>query len=112
MTTAKKRRPVGVSAAAVPLGPDEGVGAAARVVVGVAGKPLKAHQCRNHLRKTVAVAYRDIVAGFVEEAKSGSCQHLRMATEIVESKKRVKRSTRVKGPAAELLEDLGTEFLD
>jgi hypothetical protein len=108
MITARKRRPIGVSAAAVPPGSDEVVGAG--VVVEL--KPLKPHQCRNHLRRTVAVAYRDIVKGFVKEATSGSCQHLKMATEIVESSKRVKKSSRVKGPVEQLLEDLEREFPD
>jgi len=93
--------------------PLEGEGIAGAVTgVGVAKKPLKPHQCRNHLRKTVAAAYRDIVAGFVKEATSGSCQHLKMATEVVESTKRVPKRLRPKGPAAQLLEDLDREFPD
>jgi hypothetical protein len=97
----------------MPAGSGEVVGAGAGVEVGVAEKPLKPHQCRNHLRKTVAGAYRDIVKGFVKEATSGSCQHLKMATEIVESRKRVKKSFRVRESAVELLsEELGSEFPD
>ena len=110
MKTAKKRRLDGGPAAAMPL--DGEVIAEAVMEVAKVKKPLKPHECRNHLRKTVAAAYRDIVAGFVEEAKSGSCQHLKMATEVVESKKRVRKSSRPKSATEELLEELEREFPD
>jgi hypothetical protein len=112
MKTAKKRRLDGAPVAAMPLDGEEIAGAVMGVEVEDAKKPLKPHQCRNHLRKTVAAAYRDIVAGFVKEATSGSCQHLKMATEVVESQKRVKKSLQPKGAAAQLLEDLEMEFPD
>lgn len=69
-------------------------------------KPLRPSQCRTHLRKTVAAAYRDIVAGFVDQAKGGSCQHLKMATEVVDSEKRAKGGSRAKGPATAMLAEL------
>jgi hypothetical protein len=112
MKTANERRLDGVLAAAVPLDGEEIDGAVMEVEVEDAKKPLKPHQCRNHLRKTVAAAYRDIVAGFVKEAMSGGCQHLKMATEVVESQKRVKRSLRPKSVTALLLEELDREFPD
>ncbi|HZL26820.1 MAG TPA: hypothetical protein VFC39_09840 [Acidobacteriaceae bacterium] len=112
MKTAKKRRLEGVPAAALPLDGEEIAGAVMGVDVADAKKPLKPHQCRNHLRKTVAAAYRDIVAGFVEEAKKGDCQHLRMATEVVESQKRIRESLRPKSVTAQLLEDLDRQFPD
>ena len=112
MKTVQKRRPEGVPAAAMPLDGEEIAGAVTGVEVADSKKPLKPHQCRNHLRKTVAAAFRDIVAGFVEEAKSGGCQHLKMATEVVESKKRVKKSLRPKSVTEQLLEELEREFSD
>jgi hypothetical protein len=110
MKTADKRRREGVPAAAMPLDSEEIAGAVTEL--GVTEKPLKPHQCRNHLRKTVAAAFRDIVAGFVNEAKSGSCQHLKTATEVVESTKRVRKSARQKSVTAQLLEDLERQFQD
>jgi len=100
MGTAKKRRPVDELAAATPLAARLG-GESSAVTLKA---PLRPHQCQRHLRLTVAAAYRDIVAGFVDEAKAGSCQHLKMATEVVASKKRVRAAKRVKGPSELMLE--------
>ena len=112
MKTANKRRLEGVPAAAMPLDGDEIAEAVMGLEVVDSKKPLKPHECRNHLRKTVAAAYRDIVAGFVEEAKKGGCQHLKMATEVVESQKRVKKDQMPKSVTAQLLEDLERQFPD
>jgi hypothetical protein len=112
MKTAKKRRLEGVPAAAMPLHGEEIDGAVMELEVADANKPLKPHQCRNHLRKTVAAAFREIVAGFVEEAKKGGCQHVKMATEVVESEKRVPKSLRPKSVTEQLLEDLDRQFPD
>jgi hypothetical protein len=108
MGTAQQRRPVQEPVAATPLAAKEVVGAP-RVEIVAPEKPLRPHQCRKHLRETVAAAYRDIVAGFVDQAKNGSCQHLKMATEVVESPKRTRVGLRVKGPAERLLEELVLE---
>ena len=43
-------------------------------------KPLRPSQCRTHLRRELAREFRGMVKGFVQEAKSGSCQHLMLAT--------------------------------
>ena len=54
-----------------------------------AGKPpLRPAQCRAYMRKELAREFRGIVDGFVKGAKSGSCQHVKLATELLESKKR------------------------
>ncbi|MEO7027830.1 MAG: hypothetical protein ABI147_00310 [Acidobacteriaceae bacterium] len=105
MSAAKKRRAVKQPSAVHHVGVGD-----AGVDVKEPEKPLRPSQCRTHLRKTVAAAYRDIVAGFVGEAKSGSCQHLKMATEVVESKGRVRERSRGKGPAERMLEELEREF--
>jgi hypothetical protein len=103
MDTAQRRRPVKQPVAATPLG------AVTEIEAKAPEKPLRPSQCRKHLRKAVAEAYRDIVRGFVGQAMSGSCQHLKMATEVVEPEKRVKAGPRVKGSAEKLLEELGLE---
>ncbi|HEY5329893.1 MAG TPA: hypothetical protein VIJ79_08430 [Acidobacteriaceae bacterium] len=112
MKTAKERRLEGVPAAAMPLDGEEIAGAVTGVEVADAKKPLKPHQCRNHLRKTVSAAFRDIVAGFVAEAIKGGCQHVKMATEVVESQKRIKKGLRPKSVTEQLLEDLDREYPD
>jgi hypothetical protein len=101
MDTTEKRRPVKQPVAAKPLAAEE--------IAEVTEKPLRPSQCRTYLRKTVAGAYRDIVKGFVTQAKSGGCQHLKMATEVIESSKRTRTGPRVKGPAERLLEELVLE---
>ncbi len=110
MSTANERGPANQPVTARPSDDADGVWTGG-AVQGVAGeKPLTPNQCRKYLRKTVAAAYRDIVAGFVKEAKSGSCQHLKMATEVVDSTRRPKAAPREKGAAALLLEKLEREF--
>lgn len=54
-------------------------------------KPLQPSQCRAYMRSTLAREFRGIVDGFVEGAKSGSCQHVKLATELLEPKRRPKR---------------------
>ena len=109
MGTAKKRRPVKQPVAAKPLAAEEVVGAPPSVEIVAPEKPLLPSQCRKHLRTTVAEAYRDIVQGFVTQAKSGSCQHLKMATEVVESNKRTPTGRRRKGSAERLLDAMVLE---
>ena len=109
MDTAKKRRPVKQPVAAKPLAAEDVVGALPRVEIVAPERPLRPSQCRTYLRKTVAAAYPEIVDGFVTQAKSGGCQHLKMATEVVESPKRTRVGPRVKGPAERLLEELVLE---
>ena len=111
MSTVKKRRPEKQPVAVQPQLTVEIAGVLAGVDVQetAAEKPLRPSQCRAHLRKTVAAAFRDIVTGFVDEAKRGSCQHLKMATEMVEPKKREEAASREKGPAELMLEELNRE---
>jgi hypothetical protein len=107
MVTAKKRRPDKQPVAARPLAALE-VGQ--EIEITAPEKPLRPGQCKKHLQKTVAAAYREIVAGFVEQAKGGSCQHLKMATEVLESAKRMRPGPRVKGPSELMLEELEREL--
>jgi hypothetical protein len=72
-------------------------------------RPLRPGECRMFLRKTLARAFPAIVQGFVNEAMEGSCQHLKLAAEITESGKRVRKAKEEKGPAQLLLEQLERE---
>ena len=66
---------------------------------------LKPGECRPFLRKTLAAAFPVILQGFVNEAMKGSCQHLKMVTELTRSQKR-EGEPRGKGPAELMLEEL------
>jgi hypothetical protein len=45
------------------------------------------------MRDELAAAYRDIVKGFVEGAKSGSCAHVKLAGELLEEPEKKPRRT-------------------
>ena len=75
------------------------------VVVKAPEKPLKPSQCRNFMRQKLAAAFPGIVEGFVEEAKTGSCAHVKLASELLE-KTGPKRAPRRKGSAERMLEEL------
>lgn len=67
-------------------------------------RPLKPSQCRAYMRKELAREFRGIVKGFVEGAKKGNCQHVKLAAELIDAPKRTR--TRTKGSAQRLLEEL------
>ena len=50
--------------------------------------PLRPSQCRSYMRNTLAREFRTIVQGFVKGAQSGSCQHVKLATELLEPRAR------------------------
>jgi hypothetical protein len=68
-------------------------------------KPLRPRQCHRYLQKTLATAFPEIVEGFVNEARSGGCAHMKLAVELLESAK--PESRRAKGSAQRFLEQLG-----
>ena len=90
--TAKRQRP----AAAAPEGMGESAGAEER--------PLRPSQCREYMRRVLAREFRGIVQGFVQEARSGSCQHVKLATELVTAPPQ--RRARRKGTLATLIEEM------
>ncbi len=53
--------------------------------------PKRPSQCRTYMQKMLTREFQGIVDGFVKQAKSGSCQHVKLATELLESKKKVER---------------------
>lgn len=65
---------------------------------------LRPTQCRGYMRKRLAEEFPGIVQGFLEGAKTGSCAHVKLVTELLAEPDR-KRSRR-KGSAVRLLEQL------
>jgi hypothetical protein len=58
--------------------------------------------CRAYMRRTLATEFAGIVEGFVEAAKTGSCPHVKLATELLRPTR--KGTTRKKsGLAAKML---------
>ena len=70
-------------------------------------KPLRPSQCREYMRQTLAREFRGIVQGFVEGAKTGSCQHVKLAAELMERPARSR--TRGNQSVQRLLEKLERE---
>ncbi len=53
--------------------------------------PSRPSQCRTYMQKMLTREFQGIVEGFVKQAKSGSCQHVKLATELLEGKRKVER---------------------
>lgn len=73
-----------------------------------AKKPLTPARCRTHLRRELSREFENILKGFVEQAKTGSCQHLKLTTELLaiepgKKEKKEARSKRGPGPVTALL---------
>ena len=64
--------------------------------------------CRAYMRKTLVKEFPAIVQGFVDAAKTGSCPHLKMVTELMRPARQGK-PRQPKGPAARLIERLERE---
>lgn len=54
-------------------------------------RPLRSSQCRGVMRKALTEGYEEIVKGFVEQAKTGSAAHVRLANELLAAPVRKKR---------------------
>jgi hypothetical protein len=50
-------------------------------------RPLRPSECQKYLKRAVTRDFREIVKGFLEQARSGSCAHMKYAAEIVEPEK-------------------------
>ena len=70
-------------------------------------KYMRPSECRRHMRKTLAREFENIVDGFVKAAKKGSCQHVKLATELLKSERKV--ISRKKGSATRYWEELQKE---
>lgn len=55
---------------------------------------LRPSQCRAYMRRELAREFRGIVEGFVDGAKKGSCQHVKLATELVGTPERLPKRTK------------------
>ena len=66
-------------------------------------KTPKPSACKGIMQKRLAESFEEIVDGFVEEAKKGSCAHVKLTTELLETASREKES-RKKGSAERMLE--------
>ena len=67
-------------------------------------KVLKPDECKKHIQERLAQNFEAIVDGFVEEAKKGSCPHVKLANELLEGAK-----PREKGSAELMLEKWARE---
>lgn len=61
--------------------------------------------CRAYMRKTLVKEFPEIVKGFVDAAKTGSCPHVKMVTELMKPVRKVSPQGK-KGPAARFIERL------
>ncbi len=66
--------------------------------------PLRPSQCRAYMRRELAREFRGIVEGFVDGAKKGSCQHVKLATELVGTPERSPK--RAKSVVRKLIEEM------
>ena len=64
--------------------------------------------CRAYMRKTLVKEFPKIVQGFVDQAKTGSCPHLKMVTELMKPVRQAQPRGK-KGPAARFIERLERE---
>lgn len=65
-------------------------------------RALKPSACKRLIRKRLAESFEEIVDGFVKEAKKGSCPHVKLTNELLETAR--KRPSRKKGPGEKMLE--------
>ncbi len=68
---------------------------------------MRPGECRAHMRRILAKEFEEIVDGFVEAAKKGSCPHVKLATEFLKPIR--KMPSRKKGTAMKYWEMLQQE---
>jgi hypothetical protein len=78
-----------------------------KAMQGTRVKQLRPSACLSHMRRTLAKEFQGIVDGFVEAAKTGSCPHVKLATELM--KPDAKSSLRKKGSVAKYMQQLEKE---
>ena len=66
-------------------------------------RALKPSACKRLIRKRLAESFEEIVEGFVKEAKKGSCAHVKLTSELLETASREKKAQK-KGSAERMLE--------
>lgn len=70
-------------------------------------RPLKPSQCRTYMRRTLAAQFPYILRGLVQGARKGSCQHVKLATELLQSTQ--PREAKKRGTVERLLDEWGVE---
>lgn len=72
-------------------------------------KPLRPSQCRGFMRKELAKSFQEIVTGFIEQTKSGSCVHVKLANELLaeQPKRRGRKQNSPQSLMAKLLNSEG-----
>ena len=73
-------------------------------------KYMRPTECRSFMRKTLAKEFEEIVKGFIEAAKKGSCPHVKLATELLKPDR--KGPSRKKGTMVQYWEMLQKEDLE
>lgn len=73
-------------------------------------KYMRPTECRSFMRKTLAKEFEEIVKGFIEAAKKGSCPHVKLATELLKPDR--KGPSRRKGTMTQYWEMLQKEDLE
>lgn len=63
-------------------------------------KPLRPAQCRAFMRRHLAESFPRIVEGFVNQAETGSCMHVKLASELLDSKRKVSGAARSRKDSA------------
>jgi len=58
---------------------------------------LRPAQCRTYLRNLLAERFPVIADAFVKQAEAGSCQHLKLVTQLLEPPKKASRAKPRKG---------------
>lgn len=70
-------------------------------------RPLRPGQCRAHLRRELAGEFRGIVKGLIEQAKKGSCPHVKLATELLDLRQEQQpKKRRGPGPFTQMLQEI------
>ncbi|MDE1155888.1 MAG: hypothetical protein PW735_09180 [Acidobacteriaceae bacterium] len=70
-------------------------------------KPLQPAQAGRWMRKALAEQLPEMVRGLVKGAREGSCQHMKLATDLLRVEEPVKRAQ--KSTVKRLLEEFGAE---
>lgn len=72
-------------------------------------RPLTPGQCRAYMRRRLAHEFQGIVNGFIESARAGSCQHVKLATELLEPRKRQTKKAEARGTLQRWVEEIERE---
>lgn len=69
-------------------------------------KTLTPGRCRAFMRRRLAEEFEGIVNGFIKSAKEGSCQHVKLTTELLEPRKRQAKKIESRGTLQRWVEEI------